>query len=129
VFAVPGRLNSTWGGNAVDMTRAQRYLEIIEEENLVENARVMGEYLVRTLEKLSEEFPTSVSNARGLGLFAAFNLPNADLRNKVKNGCYDKGLIILPSGEKSIRFRPPLNVSQTELDLGLSIIRDALKEI
>ena len=43
VFVVPSRINSTWGGNLVDMVRAQRYLEIIEEENLVENARIMGD--------------------------------------------------------------------------------------
>ena len=46
VFAVSSRLNSTWGGNLVDMVRAGRYLEIIEEDNLVENARVMGEHLL-----------------------------------------------------------------------------------
>ncbi len=127
VFAVPSRINSTWGGNIVDMVRSQRYLEVIEEENLVENARAMGEYLVENLEHLSGEFPHLVSNARGLGLFAAFDLPNAEIRTNVKNACLEKGLIILPSGEKSIRFRPPLNISREEVDLALTIIRSSLK--
>lgn len=129
VFKVSSRINSTWGGNLVDMVRAQRYLEIIEEENLVENARIMGAYLVAGLEGLAAEFPKIVSNARGLGLYAAFDVPTAELRTKLRTLCLQKGLILLPSGELSIRFRPPLNVTQEELDLGLSIIRSALREM
>ena len=47
VFKVPSRINSTWGGSLTDMVRFGRYLEIIEEERLVENARVVGEHLLR----------------------------------------------------------------------------------
>ncbi|MDI6804729.1 MAG: L-lysine 6-transaminase [Bacteroidota bacterium] len=127
VFNVSSRLNSTWGGNIVDMVRAQKYLEIIEEEKLVDNARVMGEYLLKQLHNLQNEFPSVVSNARGLGLFCAFDLNTPDERNRLKNSCYDKGLIILGCGEKSMRFRPPLNISKNEVDMGMSIIREALK--
>lgn len=127
VFKVSSRLNSTWGGNIVDMVRAQRYFEIIEEENLVENARVMGDYLLKRIHDLQTEFPSIVSNARGLGLFCAFDLNNPDERNKLKNSCYDNGLIILGCGEKSMRFRPPLNISKSEVDMGISIIKSALK--
>lgn len=129
VFNTSSRLNSTWGGNIVDMVRAQRYLEIIEEEKLVDNARIMGEYLLKQIQDLQNEFPSVVSNARGLGLFCAFDLNTPDERNKLKNSCYDKGLIILGCGEKSMRFRPPLNISKGEVDMGISIIRDALKEL
>jgi L-lysine 6-transaminase len=129
VFNVSSRLNSTWGGNLVDMVRSQRYLEIIEEENLVENSRVVGDYLLKQLEAMQTEFPSVISNARGLGLFCAFDLNTPDERNKLKNSCYEKGLIILGCGERSIRFRPPLNVSKSEIDLGMSIIRKVVKEI
>jgi L-lysine 6-transaminase len=128
VFKVPSRINSTWGGSLVDMVRAQRYLEIIEEENLVENARVMGVHLVSGIENLAGEFPAIVSNPRGLGLYAAFDVVTPEVRTKIRNLCMQKGLIILPSGERSIRFRPPLTVSSEELDLGLSIIKSAIKE-
>ncbi|MER3522654.1 MAG: L-lysine 6-transaminase [Ignavibacteria bacterium] len=128
VFKVPSRINSTWGGNLVDMVRAQRYLEIIEEENLVENARVMGSYLVSGLEALAQEFSSVISNARGLGLYAAFDVVSPEVRTKIRTLCLQKGLIVLPSGEVSIRLRPPLNVSREEIDLGLSIIRSALRE-
>jgi len=127
VFQVSSRLNSTWGGNLVDMVRSQRYLEIIEEENLVENARVFGTYLIKQLEDLQNEFPNVVSNARGLGLFCAFDLNTPAERNKLKNSCYEKGLIILGCGERSMRFRLPLNVSKSEIDLGISIIKKAMK--
>jgi len=129
VFAVPSRINSTWGGNLVDMVRSQRYLEIIEEENLVANARVVGAHLLRRLEQLAEEFPSVVSNARGRGLFCAFDLASADLRTAIRQRCFARGMIILPGGERSLRFRPALTVTKGEIDLGLSIIRESIKEM
>ncbi len=128
VFATPSRINSTWGGNLVDMVRSQRYLEIIEEERLVENARVVGEHLVNGLQVLVNEFPAVVSGARGKGLFAAFDVNSPDMRTKIRNKSLEKGLIVLPSGERSIRFRPPLNVSKAEINKGLEIIRESIKE-
>ncbi len=129
VFVVPGRINSTWGGNLVDMVRAQRYLEIIEEENLVENARAMGEYLLGRLVTLAAEFSTLISNARGRGLFAAFDCKTVEQRTPFRSKCMEKGLILLPSGERSVRFRPPLNVSREEIDEGMNIIRASLQEL
>jgi L-lysine 6-transaminase len=129
VFAVPSRINSTWGGNLVDMVRAQKYLEIIEEENLVENARVVGEHLLHRLQELANDYPAVVCNPRGMGLFAAFDLLAVDARTRIRNHCLDNGLIILPSGERSLRFRPPLNVSKEEIDLGMKIIREAVAAV
>lgn len=128
VFKVPSRINSTWGGGLVDMVRAQRYLEVIEEENLVENARVTGAYLVEKLEELAQEFPKAISNPRGLGLFAAFDVDTPDRRTAIRKRCLQKGLIVLPSGDRAIRFRPPLTVTQEEIDLGISIIRESTRE-
>ena len=128
VFAIPSRINSTWGGNLVDMVRAQRYLEIIEQEHLVENARVVGAHLLVRLEALAAEFPAELSNARGLGLFAAFDVVTPERRTAIRNACFDLGLILLPSGERSVRFRPPLTVTKEEIDLGIEIIRKAMKK-
>lgn len=129
VFKVPSRINSTWGGSLIDMVRAQRYLEVIEEENLVENARLMGSHLVMGIESLATEFPSVVSNPRGLGLYAAFDVVTPEVRTKIRNLCMKNGLIVLPSGERAIRFRPPLTVNREEIDLGLSIIRSAIREM
>ncbi len=128
VFTVPSRINSTWGGNLVDMVRAQRYLEIVEEEHLVENAWVLGEHLLKGLQDLSAEFQSTICNPRGRGLFAAFDISTPELRTKIRSKALEKGLIILPSGERSLRFRPPLNVSRAEIDEGLGIIRQSIKE-
>jgi L-lysine 6-transaminase len=126
VFAVPSRINSTWGGGLVDMVRAQRYLEIIEEDHLMEHARKMGQHLLKGLEGMTQDFPGIVSNARGLGLFAAFDVSTPEKRSDIRKRAYEKGLIILPSGERSIRFRPPLTVSPDEIDLGLRILRESM---
>ncbi len=128
VFTVPGRINSTWGGNLVDMVRAQRYLEIIEEEDLVRNAAVVGKFLLKRLQGLAEEFPEVISNPRGLGLFAAVDVATPEKRTEIRNGCYNLGLILLPSGERAIRFRPPLTVTEEEIELGIEIIRKVMQQ-
>ena len=111
------------------MVRFQRFLEIIEEENLVENAATVGRHLVERLRELETEFPEMLSNARGRGLFCAIDLPDTETRDLLRKECYERALMILAAGERSIRFRPPLNVSTEEIDTGIGIIRDALTEI
>lgn len=129
VFQKSSRINSTWGGNLVDMVRSQRFLEIIAEENLVENARTVGEYFLTHLQKLADDFPAIVSSPRGRGLFCAFDCSSAIERDQLRLKCFDDGLIIISSGDRSIRFRPPLNLSRGEVDEGMGIIRNALEEI
>jgi L-lysine 6-transaminase len=125
-FRKKGRINSTWGGNLTDMVRSKYILKIIQSENLVENARITGSYLLEKLLELQIKFPNLINNARGLGLMCSFDLPDAELRNNFKNTCYNEKLVILGCGEKSIRFRPPLNVTKEGLDEGLKIIEKVL---
>jgi len=129
VFHTSSRINSTWGGNLVDMVRSTRYLEIIEEDMLVQNSANMGLHLIDKLHYLQSGFPDLISNIRGKGLFCAFDLPNQTLRNSLKDKCFDKGLIILPSGERSIRFRPALNINREEISEGIGIIEETLRSI
>lgn len=126
VFNISSRLNSTWGGNLADMVRFSLYLEIIEEEGLVEKAAESGKYLLKNLEDLQNEYSHLVSNSRGRGLFCAFDLPDGISRDKMANYIMDEGAIVLGSGVKSIRFRPHLNISRDEIDLGVDMIRKAL---
>lgn len=127
VFHKSSRINSTWGGNLVDMVRFQRYLEIIEEENLVENAATVGSYLLTQLEGI-EKSNQFVTGARGKGLMCAFDLPNTHARNEVISSCYDNGLMILPCGTNTIRFRPPLNITKDQINEGIDIIKKSIKE-
>lgn len=129
VFEESSRINSTWGGNLVDMVRATKYLEIIEKEDLIDKTAKNGEYMLNQLLEIQNDFPEKISNARGKGFMIAFDLPTTELRDKIKNAAYDKSLLILASGVKSIRFRPPLNIQRNEIDEGLAILREIIKEI
>ena len=127
VFKVSSRINSTWGGNLVDMVRCQRYLEIIEEEKLVENAAAVGAHLLTGLESLQGERPDVVSNARGRGLMCAVDLPDTETRDRLMDKAYELGLMILGCGRRSIRFRPALDITKAEIDEALDLVRKALK--
>jgi L-lysine 6-transaminase len=129
VFKVSSRINSTWGGGLTDMVRFGRFLEIMNEDQLVDNARVVGEYLLGGLEEVQKELGGAMSNARGRGLMIAFDLETPELRNKAHAAIIANGLLLLTCGTKSIRFRPPLNLSKAEADAGLDIIRRSLKTL
>ena len=129
VFKVPSRINSTWGGGLTDMVRFGRYLEVIHEERLVENARVVGDHLLAGLREVQRELGGLLSNARGRGLMIAFDLPTQDQRNKAKDAIWRNGLLVLPCGERSLRFRPPLNLTAAEADTGLDLVRRSLKQL
>ena len=128
VFSESSRINSTFGGNLADMVRFHIILEIMEKENLPENAKNMGDFLLGELGNLAEEFPAYVTNPRGLGLFAAFDLPSQTERDKVIGGLLKNKLLMLPSGDNAIRFRPHLNVTKEDLTTSLEIINATIKD-
>jgi len=129
VFHESSRLNSTWGGNVVDMVRITVYLEIIAEDDLVNQAATNGEYLLKKLYGIQADYDGMVCNARGRGLFAAFDLPNGSARDTLADLIIAEGALILGSGEKSIRFRPHLNITREEIDLADEIIRRAIARL
>lgn len=125
-FKVSSRINSTWGANFTDMVRSKYIMDVIHDEKLVENSKVVGEYLKNQLNLIQQEFPKLISNSRGLGLMCAFDLPNHKLRDEFRKIAYKEKLMILGCGDHSIRFRPPLNITTDELDEGLKVIRKVL---
>jgi L-lysine 6-transaminase len=127
-FRLPSRLNSTWGGNFTDMVRAKHYLQIIEEENLAENARIVGERIVSALHELAQECP-QISAVRGRGLFIAFDLPDGSTRDQVWKELYDRGLLVLKSGERAIRFRPALDLTAEVADAAMEIMRQECRRL
>ena len=129
VFHESSRLNSTWGGNVVDMVRITLYLEIIAAEDLVNRAATNGDYLVAKLHDIQADFDGLVSNVRGRGLFAAFDLPDGTARDNLANLIIAEGALILGSGKKTIRFRPHLNITREEIDLTDDIIRKAIARL
>jgi len=129
VFKVSSRINSTWGGGLTDMVRFARFLEVIDEDRLVENARATGEHLLRGLREVEEESGGKLANARGRGLMIAFDLPTPELRARGHEGLLANGLLLLACGTRSIRFRPPLTLTPAEADRGLEIVRKTMKEL
>jgi L-lysine 6-transaminase len=127
VFSVSSRINSTWGGNLTDMVRARRILEVIESEDLFANAAAQGEHLLGRLRELQDANPEHVSNARGRGLMCAIDLPDTASRDAlVARLRDDEHVLMLPCGERSLRFRPALTVTADELDAACAAIERAL---
>lgn len=118
VFNVQSRINSTWGGNIIDMVRFTIINQIIKEDKLVDNSRKIGKYLLEKLQQLPLE------NVRGRGLMIAFDLADKDARDKFLEKAQKK-MTVLPCGERSIRLRPSLIINQDEADL----IYEYFKEI
>jgi L-lysine 6-transaminase len=129
VFAVASRLNSTWGGNLTDMVRARRILEVIEAEDLFDNAAAQGRYLLDRLGQLADDFPGVVLDPRGRGLMCAFSLPTAADRDAVIRQLWQRGVIVLPSGKDGVRFRPALTVSREEIDTAVFALGRALATV
>ena len=121
-FRLPSRLNSTWGGNFTDMVRSTHYLRIVEREHLVENAAKVGAYFLDQLRDLQNEFDF-IRAVRGRGLFLAFDLPDAKTREEMWKGLFDLGVLTLRSGEESIRFRPPLDITSQVIDEAMELVR------
>jgi L-lysine 6-transaminase len=128
VFHLPSRINSTWGGNLTDMVRCQKYLEIIEEEQLLENVANIGHYFLTQLEELSGSRPR-ISNVRGRGLMMAFDLPTPELRDKMREEILKNGAIILACGAKSLRLRPHLDITKEICDQAISVIAKSEKAL
>lgn len=126
VFAVSSRINSTWGGNLVDMVRSRRILEVIEADGLFARSADMGAHLLAGLEDLARQLP-EVGDVRGRGLMCAFSLPSPERRDAVLAELWKRGVIMLGSGGDSVRFRPALTVSRGEIDRALAALREVLR--
>lgn len=114
-FHTSSRINSTWGGNLVDMVRFNRILQVIESDKLVENAAATGSYLQERLIDLADRHE-HFTNPRGKGLLCAIDLPQTHARNAVIKDCFENNMIILGCGTRTIRFRPPLTVQNQHID-------------
>jgi len=125
VFKESSRINSTFGGNLVDMVRFKLILEIIEKEKLVAKAAETGKYLLQQIEKLVSE-NDFLSNPRGKGLLCAFDFNTEERRDAFIKKTLEHKLLILGCGEKSVRFRPHLTVTVEEIDKAFELIRKSL---
>ena len=123
------RLNSTWGGNPVDMLRCSAILGIIKEENLLNHAQEVGNHFLDGMKKLAKQYNGLISNPRGMGMLLAFDAASQDLQSRLWKSFFDQQLICLTCGEKTIRFRPHLDMTLAEAEEGLSRIEKGIQTI
>ena len=100
-----------------------------DRPDLVEYAAEAGAFLLEGLQDLQAKYPDKISNARGRGLMCAFDLATPEMRNTLQQMLYEEYMIILGCGEKSIRYRPHLNVSREELQMSLNLIEKCLNKM
>lgn len=131
---IPGSHGGTYGGNAVAAASGVATIKAMKEEKMVENAKERGAQLIAGLCHLQEKYPQIVEN-RGYGLMVgtefrdAQGKPDKTTAKAVVHECYDRKLLLLTSGpwDNSIRWIPPLIVTQEQINESLSIFEDSLK--
>jgi len=130
-----GAHGSTYGGNPVACAAALATLEVLES-GLIDNARERGQELRAGLDELAGRFEV-VGDVRGLGLMQAVELvrdresqaPDQEARNRLLRRCFEKGLLLLSCGESTLRFCPPLIATREQIQIGLEIFAETLKEV
>lgn len=128
VFKVSSRINSTFGGNLVDMVRATQYMKIIRDEELTANAAKQGEYILSQMHSLSKKY-SQMTNVRGQGLLVAFDLPTTEDRDKYRRLAWDLGLLVLQCGDKSVRLRPVLDIKKNDVDEAMGLFEATFKKL
>ncbi|TFH08386.1 MAG: aminotransferase class III-fold pyridoxal phosphate-dependent enzyme [Candidatus Atribacteria bacterium] len=125
----------TLNGGPVIMEAAKAVLKVIDEENVLENVRVEGDYLRSQLEELQQRYPI-IGDIRGMGLMIGIELvkdekktPAREERDRIINAAFSKGLLLMAAGESSLRLIPPMIINRQQLDMGLTIMEDCLKEL
>ena len=131
---IPGSHGGTYGGNAVSCAAATATIRVIREEGLVENSARMGEYLLARLRAMREKYPV-IGDVRGLGLMVATEFtagggqPDTQTAKAVRVKCLKDGLMLLTCGPYGnvIRWIPPLNVNQAQMDEALETFEKAIQ--
>ena len=126
VFKVASRISSTFEGNLVDMVRSERVIEIIVEDKLLDNAVTIGKYLLKLLREQATQ-RAEVANVRGRGLWAAFDLPTTDDRDRLIKACFDEELLVIPCGLRSIRLRPALDIGADAVGRAVAQLEAAIR--
>ncbi len=123
----PGSHASTFGGNPLACAAGLAVLHIIDEEGLIENARALGDYLAIKLKELDARLP-STAGTRGLGLLQGLVLAEYVDPAATIAAIHAAGLLLTLAGGYVIRVSPSLNVTQDELDEGLSMLEEILAD-
>jgi len=129
----PGTLGGTYGGNAIASAAGAATIDVMHEEKLLENATVRGEQLQKGLYDISKKF-SQIIDIRGRGLMVAVEFEDKDGKhtlasNIVKQALNHKLLLMSAGSRETIRFLPPLNVTQKDMDFGIKLFTQTLNDV
>ncbi len=135
-FPTSGAHSNTYGGNLVALAAATATLDVLEGEQLIDNAAKMGLYLRERLEELAET-QSAIGDVRGLGLMLAIDLvedpgtkqPAKQLRDDLVQACFQRGLLLLPCGPSAIRFIPPLGIDEESIEAAIRVLEASFKAV
>jgi acetylornithine/N-succinyldiaminopimelate aminotransferase len=136
----PGTHATTFGGTPLACAVALKIFEVIERERLDENARKLGEWLKKELERLVKNYPAVVKNVRGLGFMLGLELVEKEqipalassdksAAIQLTNRLHQVGVLVIPAGTQVIRLLPPLNLKPQEAGEGIAKIEDVIKSL
>jgi L-lysine 6-transaminase len=128
VFKLSSRINSTWGGNLVDMVRCTQFIKIIERDNIADLVTKVGDYIVAGLRDIQKETEIYTS-VRGKGSLIAFTMENPDQRANMLQSLFKEKVLALPCGKRSVRFRLPLVMTMEDASELLNRTRNASKSM
>jgi acetylornithine/N-succinyldiaminopimelate aminotransferase len=120
----PGDHGSTFGGNPLACAAALAVLDVIEKENLAQNAKIIGSYLQDSLRKLQNKYPELILKVRGMGLMVGAELSKPG--REVVDQCMAQGAFINCTAGNVLRFVPPLNITKAHVDEVVAIVDDVL---
>lgn len=121
IFRTPVRLEVTWDGDLIDMVRCNYILKAYDKYNILENVKKKGMELISELKKFD-----SLKNVRGNGLIVAFDFETTEEQDHFAQKAFENGLLFNKTRDKTIRFRPNLNLSSEEIHEAVEIIKKSL---
>jgi 4-aminobutyrate aminotransferase len=122
-----GTHGSTYGGNPVSCAAAIATLDVIEQEQLLENAAKVGDLVMNGLRDIQTRHD-AIREVRGLGLMIGIELPDHETQAAVERGAFDRGLLMLGCGEASIRMSPALVFREDQARVALELFEEVVAE-
>lgn len=123
----PGDHGTTFGGNPVACAAALAFLEVLQEDNLLMECQLKGEYFQEKLEGVKQKFPALVKEIRVIGLMVGLEVSKEG--PAIVEKMLEKGFLINCTAERVLRFLPPFIVEKSEIDLAINALEEAFEEI
>lgn len=124
-FQEEKKFNTTWEGDSVGMLRLLGYLDRLD----LEQVRRTGALAKEGLEQLARDYKDLLQNARGQGVMLALDVVRADWREWLRERAFRNGLVLLPAGERTLRFYPRYDMEPSAIQEALAILRRSVQEL